>query len=125
MAESRIAPNSDALNGPTVVRFSTLPVSRRKIGSSTAGLIGAWPSGFAKRTFADFVDQTMRLIDVVGIDHVGLGTDMDGNFKPVFSNYRQLPDWVTGLGSKGLSDGDLAKVVGGNAIRILNPVLKT
>jgi membrane dipeptidase len=88
-------------------------------------LIRAWPSGFANRTFADFVDQTMRLIDAVGVDHVGLGTDMDGNFKPVFSNYRQLLDWVTGLRSKGLSEADLAKVVGGNAVRILNQVLKT
>jgi len=30
MAESRIAPNSDALNDKTVVRLSTLPVSWRK-----------------------------------------------------------------------------------------------
>jgi membrane dipeptidase len=74
-----------------------ITVEHARLVSSTGGLIGAWPSGFANRTFADFVDQTMRLIDAVGIDHVGLGTDMDGNFKPVFSNYRQLPDWVTGF----------------------------
>ena len=67
----------------------------------------------------------MRLIDVVGVDHVGLGTDMDGNFEPVSSNSRQLPDWVAGLQSKGLSEADLAKVVGGNALRILGQVLKT
>jgi microsomal dipeptidase-like Zn-dependent dipeptidase len=50
---------------------------------------------------------------------------MDGNFQPVFSNYRQLPDWVTGVRSKGLSEDDLAKVVGGNALRVLGQVLKT
>ena len=101
-----------------------ITVEHARLVSSTGGLIGAWPSGFANRTFSDFVDQTMRLIDAVGVDHVGLGTDMDGNFKPVFSNYRQLPDWVTGLRSKGLSEADVAKVIGGNSVRVLNTVLK-
>jgi len=91
----------------------------------SCGVIGAWPSGFANRTFDDFVDQTMRLIDVVGVDHVGLGTDMDGNFKPVFSSYLQLPDWVAGLRSKGLSEIDVAKVAGGNALRVVGQVLKS
>lgn len=102
-----------------------ITVEHARLVSSTGGLIGAWPSGFANRTLADFVDQTMRLIDAVGVDHVGLGTDMDGNFKPVFSNYRQLPDWAAGLRSKGLSEADLAKVVGGNAVRVLSQVLKS
>jgi membrane dipeptidase len=95
-----------------------------RLVASTGGVIGAWPSGFANRTFADFVDQTMRLVDAVGVDHVGLGTDMDGNFQPVFSNYRQLPDWIGGLRAKGLLEGDLAKIAGGNAVRVLQQVLK-
>lgn len=92
--------------------------------SSTGGVIGAWPSGFVNHTLADFIDQTVRLIDVVGVDHVGLGTDMDGNYKPVLSSYLQLPDWINGLRGKGLSEVDVAKVAGGNALRVLGKVLK-
>lgn len=95
-----------------------------RLVSSSGGVIGAWPSGFANRTFADFIDQTMRLVDAVGIDHVGLGTDMDGNYQPVFSSYRQLPDWIAGLRGKGLSEAEVAKIAGGNAVRVLNQVLK-
>jgi membrane dipeptidase len=87
-------------------------------------VIGAWPFGFTNRTFADFVDQTMRLVDAVGVDHVGLGTDMDSILQPVFSTYLQLPDWIATLRSNGLSEGDVAKIAGGNALRVLQQVLK-
>jgi membrane dipeptidase len=100
-----------------------ITVEHARLVASTGGVIGAWPSGFANRTFADFVDQTMRLVDAVGVDHVGLGTDMDGNFQPVFSTYRQLLDWIAALRAKGLSEDDAAKIAGGNAFRLLQQVL--
>jgi microsomal dipeptidase-like Zn-dependent dipeptidase len=49
---------------------------------------------------------------------------MDGNFQPVFSTYRQLPDWIAALRAKGLSEGDVAKLAGGNVLRVLQQVLK-
>jgi membrane dipeptidase len=101
-----------------------ITVEHARLVASTGGVIGAWPSGFANRTFADFVDQTMRLVDAVGVDHVGLGTDMDGNFQPVFSSYRQLPDWIAALRAKGLSERDVGKITGGNALRVIEQVLK-
>jgi membrane dipeptidase len=101
-----------------------ITVEHARLVASTGGVIGAWPFGFTNRTFADFVDQTMRLVDAVGVDHVGLGTDMDSMFQPVFSTYLQLPDWIAGLRAKGLSEGDVAKIAGGNALRVLHEVLK-
>ena len=49
---------------------------------------------------------------------------MDLNFQPVLASYRQLPDWIAGLRAKGLAEGDLAKIAGGNALRVLRQVLK-
>jgi membrane dipeptidase len=125
----------DASSAPIILSHSHLQsestphprlitIEHARLVASTSGVIGAWPSGFANRTFADFVDQTMRLVDAVGVDHVGLGTDMDGNFQPVFSSYRQLPEWIAALRAKGLSESDVAKIAGGNALRVLEKVLK-
>ena len=94
-----------------------------KAVATTGGVIGMWPSGFGNDNFQDFVDNTMRLIDLVGVEHVGLGTDMDSNYKPVFDSYKQLPDWTAGLLQKGLSESDVSKVIGGNAMRVISLVV--
>jgi membrane dipeptidase len=107
----------------------TRPLAKRaitpehaKVVASTGGIIGAWPSGF-NTSFEEFVDNTKRLVDVVGVDHVGLGTDMDGNFKPVISSYVQVPKWAEGLRAKGFSKEEVGKVLGGNARRVLKKVI--
>ena len=100
-----------------------ISVEHAKVVASTGGVIGAWPSGFNK-SFDEFVDNMLRLVDAVGIDHVGLGTDMDGNFKPVLSSYLQLPQLIEALKIKGLSSNDVSKLMGVNAKRVLASVLK-
>lgn len=93
-----------------------------KLVAKTGGVVGAWPSSF-NASFAEFATNTKRLIDVVGIEHVGLGTDMDGNAKPVMSEYAQVTDWAEALQATGLSRADVAKVLGGNVQRVLAQVV--
>ena len=93
-----------------------------RVVASTGGIIGAWPSGF-NTSFEDFIDNILRLIDVADVDHVGLGTDMDSNYKPVLDSYLQLEIWSNALKARGLSDDEVHKVAGGNAARILEIVL--
>ncbi len=126
---------ADASRKPIILSHSILameadrPIAKRaitpdhaKVVAQTGGVIGCWPSGFNK-SFSEFVDNTLRMVDVAGIDHVGLGTDMDSNFKPVLDNYAQLPEWADALKAKGLSDGEVQKLLGGNALRVLNQIL--
>ena len=94
-----------------------------KIVASTGGVIGAWPSGFNK-SFDEYVDNIKRLVDVVGINHVGIGTDMDANFKPVLSKYNEFPKLADTLLQKGFTKTETAKIMGGNAKRLLSKVLK-
>ncbi|MEI7629162.1 MAG: membrane dipeptidase [Bacteroidota bacterium] len=106
------------------------PIAKRAISkehakliADTGGVVGAWPSGFNKN-FDEYVDNIKRLIDVIGIDHVGIGTDMDANFKPVLSKYSEFPKLAEALQSKGFSASETGKIMGGNAKRVLSKVLK-
>jgi len=108
--------------GTRQISKRAISIEHAKAVAKTGGVIGAWPSGF-NTSFDDFIDNTLRMVDEIGVDHVGLGTDMDGNFKPVLNSYLQLPQWIKALKEKGLNEDELRKVAGGNANRILTQVL--
>ncbi|MVM34129.1 hypothetical protein GO755_29115 [Spirosoma sp. HMF4905] len=95
-----------------------------KVVADTGGVIGAWPSGFNK-SFDEYVDNIKRLVDVVGIDHVGIGTDMAANFKPVLTNYTQYPQVAEALKSKGLTSEEVDKIMGENAKVVLGKIAKS
>lgn len=108
---------------------STSPVAARaiskehaKLVAQTGGVIGMWPSGYSA-DFDTFVEHTFRLIDVVGIDHVGIGTDMDANFKPVITNYTGFNDWENALLERGLDKVEVNQLLGGNAQSVIKAVL--
>ncbi len=95
-----------------------------KVVAETGGVIGAWPSGFNK-SFEEYVDNIQRLVDVVGIDHVGIDTDMSANFQPVLTTYTQFPQLAEALRSKGLSSEEVEKIMGGNAKIVLEKIAKS
>lgn len=90
--------------------------------AETGGVIGAWPTGIGNPDFSSFVDRLLRLVDVVGVDHVSLGTDMDANYKPVFTNYRQMPYLPALLKRHSMTDDEIAKILGGNFMRVFGKV---
>lgn len=60
-----------------------------------------------------------RMADVVGVEHVGLGTDMLGFISPpVFRSYEQLPALASALLLAGFSQQEVGAVLGGNYLRV-------
>lgn len=57
-------------------------------------------------------------IDLLGMDHVSLGSDYDGSVETSF-DISELAALTDELLKAGLSDEDIAKVMGGNMIRFL------
>lgn len=66
----------------------------------------------------DQIDHGVRLL---GIDHVGLGSDFDGVGGELADGLRSVADFpnlVAGLQARGYSDADIRKILGGNLLRV-------
>jgi membrane dipeptidase len=88
------------------------------------------------------VDHIEHLVVTAGIDHVGIGPDfVDDYFRHVFGGWPARPGIPAGFGGgqitrpsdlpkiteamlrRGFSEGDVRKVLGGNALRVLREVM--
>lgn len=67
-----------------------------------------------------FVDALCHVIDVAGIDHVGIGADWDGGGGfPGMADITVLPAITERLMARGLSEDALAKLWSGNLLRVI------
>ena len=94
------------------------PDLAKAVAQTGGGVLGAWPAGIGVVDLNGFVDRAFELVDHVGIDHVCLGTDMDANYKPVFDTYANLPLFIAGLLKRGMHEPEVAKLIGGNFLRV-------
>ncbi len=80
--------------------------------------IGLWEGAICGRTPADFAAAVMHVVHAAGVKHVGLGSDFDGNVHVVVdaSNLAVLTDALT---KAGLTDSEIADVMGENVKRVL------
>ncbi len=74
-----------------------------------------WAAGFE-----DYMKMVLRVIEVAGVDHICFGADWDGGGGLAgFEDISALPKVTARLRAAGYSDADLAKMWGGNVLRIL------
>ena len=88
------------------------------------GLIGIWPSGSALPRMADMVRHIDYVKTLVGIDHVGIGSDLRGmgSYTEGFGSEADFTAIAKALLHHGFSDSDVGKVMGGNFFRIWKEV---
>jgi membrane dipeptidase len=79
------------------------------------------PLKVPKATVAQVADHVEHVRKVAGVDHVGLGTDFDGNDSwPVgLEDVSTYPNLFAELIRRGWNDEDLVKLAGGNVLRAL------
>ena len=80
---------------------------------------------FAKRLPAvmvsRLVDHIDHIVKLVGVDHVGIGSDFDGVQSTLsdLSDISQLPNLTRELVHRGYSESDIDKILGGNMLRVM------
>jgi len=74
-------------------------------------------------TIEDFMAHLDHAINVMGIDHVGIGTDFDGDGGvPGLANSSELINFTRQLLKKRYNESDIQKIWGGNFLRIMSQV---
>ncbi len=88
--------------------------------AATGGLIGIgyWDAAVCDTSPASIANAMKHVRDLVGIDHVALGSDYDGATTVRFDTSK-LVQVTQALIDAGFSDEDIRAAMGGNAIRIL------
>lgn len=85
--------------------------------ASTGGMIGIWPVQTVANV-SSYAEAFARMVRVVGVDHVGIGTDQLGLLGPSsLPSYADLPQLAAALRTK-FGEADVAKLLGGNYRRV-------
>lgn len=89
----------------------------------TGGVIGAWIAVLWVEKLPGMIRQLLRLVDAVGIDHVGIGTDLPAGAAkvelPDFSRHQEI---AAALRDRGMTEGEVEKVCAGNWLRVFRAV---
>lgn len=103
-------------DGLVMVNFAPDFISCRDVGSDT-GIPEPVPE---EATLDRVVEHIMYIGELIGYDHVGIGTDFDGipTVPKGLEDVSKFPDLITALLKKGVSYKDAGKIVGRNLLRV-------
>jgi len=78
-----------------------------------------------KVTMDDWLDHVDHVVNLVGPNHLGLGSDFDGGCGfPEMDDISKIPTITKGLVARDYSDEDITKILGGNDLRVFKKTLR-
>jgi membrane dipeptidase len=94
------------------------------LGEEYEAIFEKFPGG--RPTVKDAMDHIDHIVKLIGIDHVGIGTDFDGGGGLAdCRDVAQLPRITAELLRRGYSEESIRKIWGGNFLRVFEGALKT
>ena len=111
---SHTALRGSKAQGATPLTERQVTADHARAIADTGGSVGIWhffPS------VELYVDGLKEMVDVVGVNHVSIGTDTSRG-TGLFPRYDHFPQLVDAMLKGGFTPADTAKIVGGNYLRI-------
>jgi len=97
------------------------PAQRRQLLADLAAMNARRP--YTTADFDLYMRSMLHAIRVMGVDHVGLGADWDGGGGVIgMEDIAALPRISARLRREGLGEADIAKIMGGNLLRVMRQV---
>ena len=116
-------PERDAAMKSLAARYEKVATmtaaDRQALIAERKAIDARWP--IPRATFDDVMKHLLHAIAVAGIDHVGISGDFDGGGGvDGFDDVTDYPKITAALLAHGYKTADIAKVWGGNALRVLD-----
>ena len=91
--------------------------------AATGGLVGLWPFHYRGQGVADrddFARHASYIAELVGVEHLCIGTDMNGvsGLMDGYSGETDFPVLTGALREVGFTDDEVAAIAGGNFMRV-------
>jgi membrane dipeptidase len=85
---------------------------------------GDWHARVGHATVDDAANCVDHIVQVAGIDHVGIGSDYDGTstLPRGLEDVSKMPNLTAALLKRGYGKGDIEKIMGGNFLRVIREV---
>jgi microsomal dipeptidase-like Zn-dependent dipeptidase len=84
--------------------------------------VGFWAMAVCGTAPEKIVAAMLHIVDLVGDEHVSLGSDYDGSTTVAF-DISKLPSLTQAMIDAKLSDASITKILGGNILRVMQQVL--
>ncbi len=97
--------------------------TREKMWQDYQEIMAKYP--LDRATVSDLMDHIDYVVKLVGVDYVGIGTDFDGGGGVEGCNdVTELPQVTLELYRRGYSEEEIAKIWGGNVMRVFRKVIQ-
>jgi membrane dipeptidase len=91
--------------------------------TESGGVLGAWIAVLQREKLPGMIRHLFRSIDALGIDHVGIGSDLPaGVARTEMPDFSRHPELVAAMRDRGMTADEVEKVCSGNWLRVFRAV---